>query len=284
MSRRGFGRAAGLRGGCRRRLDGGFGRGLLGGDRVRRVRGEHTGEPSRRGRPCRRRRHGPDEGSSECRGPHRGPDPVCPEHVPGLPDDRWWHPRAPRRRPCCPTESRLGAQVPVDHGFGELISATNGGLSSTGAQGEGRHPQPSREGCAAALGAAGWGRGPGMRLGPRSTRWTMGGQRMGDEVNVVQLVGRVSAVGESREPPSGDVVVMVRVVVPRPPRRARGATVDTIDVACWSVRARRRASRCTVGDEVEVEGSLRRRFFRAGGGVASRYEVEASAVKRRPAR
>ena len=101
---------------------------------------------------------------------------------------------------------------------------------------------------------------------------------MGDDVNVVKLVGRVSAVGEPRELPSGDVVVMV---VSRPPRRARGATVDTIDVACWSARARRAASRCAVGDEVEVEGSLRRRFFRAGGGVASRYEVEASAVKRR---
>lgn len=107
---------------------------------------------------------------------------------------------------------------------------------------------------------------------------------MGDEVNVVQLLGRVSAVGEPRELPSGDIVVMVRVVVPRPPRRGRGATVDTIDVACWSVRARRAASRCAVGDEVEVEGSLRRRFFRTGGGVASRYEVEASAVRRRPAR
>ena len=104
---------------------------------------------------------------------------------------------------------------------------------------------------------------------------------MGDDVNVVKLVGRVSAVGEPRELPSGDLVVMVRVVVSRPPRRARGATVDTIDVACWSARARRSASRCAVGDEVEVEGSLRRRFFRAGGGVASRYEVEASAVKRR---
>ena len=71
---------------------------------------------------------------------------------------------------------------------------------------------------------------------------------MGDDVNVVKLVGRVSAVGEPRELPSGDLVVMVRVVVSRPPRRARGATVDTIDVACWSARARRSVSRCAVGD------------------------------------
>ena len=104
---------------------------------------------------------------------------------------------------------------------------------------------------------------------------------MGDDVNVVKLVGRVSAVGVPGEISRGEGGGMGRVGGVRPPRRARGATVDTIDVACWSARARRAASRCAVGDEVEVEGSLRRRFFRAGGGVASRYEVEASAVRRR---
>lgn len=108
-----------------------------------------------------------------------------------------------------------------------------------------------------------------------------------DEVNTVHLIGRVSAAGEPRELPSGDVVVMVRVVVPRSTRRGKGATkgatVDTIDVACWSARARRAAARCAVGDHVEVDGALRRRFFRAGAVVASRYEVEASMLRRRAA-
>ena len=108
-----------------------------------------------------------------------------------------------------------------------------------------------------------------------------------DEVNTVHLVGRVSAAGEPRELPSGDVVVMVRVVVPRAARRGKGATkgatVDTIDVACWSAKARRAAARCAVGDHVEVDGALRRRFFRAGAAVASRYEVEASMLRRRAA-
>lgn len=101
-----------------------------------------------------------------------------------------------------------------------------------------------------------------------------------DEVNTVHLVGRVAAAGEPRELPSGDVVVMLRVVVPRPARRTNGASVDTIDVACWSARVRRAALRCAVGDHVEVDGALRRRFFRAGGAVASRYEVEATTVRR----
>jgi single-strand DNA-binding protein len=105
--------------------------------------------------------------------------------------------------------------------------------------------------------------------------------------NEVRLVGRVSGVGQERELPSGDTVSAVRVVVPRdPPDRRRatakspGARVDTIDVACWSGRTRRTARSLEVGDVVLVEGSLRRRFFRAGGGAASRYEVEAATLRR----
>ena len=103
-----------------------------------------------------------------------------------------------------------------------------------------------------------------------------------DYVNSVHLVGRVTATGEPRELPSGDTVLTMRVVVPRAQRRDTArAGVDTIDVACWTAAARRSASRCEVDDHVEVEGALRRRFFRAGGAVASRYEVEARRVTRR---
>jgi len=107
-------------------------------------------------------------------------------------------------------------------------------------------------------------------------------------VNEVRLLGRVSGVGEERELPSGDAVLGLRVVVPREPpsRRASaaeagaGTRVDTIDVACWSGRTRRTARALAVGDVVVVEGALRRRFFRAGGAAASRYEVEASTLRR----
>lgn len=104
-------------------------------------------------------------------------------------------------------------------------------------------------------------------------------------VNRVELVGRVSAVAAPRELPSGDVVVALRVVVPRPAGRGgRKASVDTIDVSCWSGATRRTAARLRPGEEVRVEGALHRRFFRAGGGVASRYEVEARSVRRLAAR
>ena len=107
-----------------------------------------------------------------------------------------------------------------------------------------------------------------------------------DVINDVHLVGRVSAEPVRRELPSGDVLVTVRVVGPRPPAARpvegrRAASIDTIDVACFSGPTRRSAGTIQVDDIVEVWGALRRRFFRSGAAVQSRYEVEASRLKRR---
>lgn len=90
------------------------------------------------------------------------------------------------------------------------------------------------------------------------------------DVNEVRLVGRVSGEPQARVLPSGDEVVTLRVVV----SRTDGRPVDTIDLACWSARARRSVEHLRDGTRVEVEGSLRRRFYRTPGGAASRYEVE----------
>lgn len=105
----------------------------------------------------------------------------------------------------------------------------------------------------------------------------------GNDDNTVRLVGRITSLDAPRELPSGDVVHALRVTVPRPRARGRDRPgVDTLDVACWSAASRRVAARLTVGMRVEVEGSLRRRFFRAGAAAASRYEVEAVRVRRLP--
>ena len=106
--------------------------------------------------------------------------------------------------------------------------------------------------------------------------------------NEVVRVGRVSAEPERRELPSGDLLVTLCVVVDRPPRKgvrrkAPGVakrSVDVIDVACWTRRTQRTAEGLTAEDGVRVEGALRRRFFAAGGGRASRYEVEAARLVR----
>jgi single-strand DNA-binding protein len=103
----------------------------------------------------------------------------------------------------------------------------------------------------------------------------------GEWANEVRLVGRVSGEVSERELPSGDRLVQLRVVVPRTERAGGGAaTVDTIDVACWGGRVRQSARRLTAGERIEVSGALRRRFFRAGGATASRYEVEAVSLRR----
>ncbi|MDN5778682.1 MAG: single-stranded DNA-binding protein [Humibacillus sp.] len=121
--------------------------------------------------------------------------------------------------------------------------------------------------------------------------------------NEVVLWGRLSAPAERRELPSGDVIVTLRVVVERPTASSRSARsvpgsvrrrttggkvrppgVDTIDVVCWSASTRRAALRLGGGEQIEVEGALRRRFFAGAAGRQSRYEVEAAQVRRRGGR
>jgi single-strand DNA-binding protein len=92
-------------------------------------------------------------------------------------------------------------------------------------------------------------------------------------VNEVRLVGRVAQAPEERVLPSGDVLWTFRVVVPRPASSGR-STVDALECAAWSPRARRSVASWRPGDVVEVCGAVRRRFFRTGAGAASRVEVE----------
>jgi single-strand DNA-binding protein len=104
-------------------------------------------------------------------------------------------------------------------------------------------------------------------------------------VNEVRLVGRLAAAPEQRELPSGDVLVVFRVVVDREGtvdrRGARaGPSVDTIDCAGWRGDVRRTVSAWRAGDVVEVHGALRRRFWRGPHGPASRCEVAVSRARR----
>jgi single-strand DNA-binding protein len=69
------------------------------------------------------------------------------------------------------------------------------------------------------------------------------------------------------------------MVVERP-EGAPGPRVDTLDCASWRADIRRASAGWKPGDVLSVEGRLRRRFWRAGAGVASRYEVEVSRVRR----
>jgi single-strand DNA-binding protein len=98
-----------------------------------------------------------------------------------------------------------------------------------------------------------------------------------DHRNEVTLVGRVSADPEVRVLPSGDEITVWRLVVAR---GVEAAGQDTLDCSAWSARTRKTAASWSAGDVVEVQGALRRRFWRTPASLASRCEVEVSRARR----
>lgn len=98
-----------------------------------------------------------------------------------------------------------------------------------------------------------------------------------EPVNEVRLVGRQSGDPQVRVMPSGDEAVVFRLVVPR---EGSSVPVDVLDCIAWRGDVRRRAVRGESGTWWEVRGSLRRRFWRAAGGPASRTEIEVVALRR----
>jgi single-strand DNA-binding protein len=105
------------------------------------------------------------------------------------------------------------------------------------------------------------------------------GPRVAD--NEVFLRGRLAAEPTTRILPSGDELVAFRITVARPEtdRSDSRARVDSIDCAAMQTRARRCVERAVPGDELEVTGSLHRRFWRGAAGLGSRYEVLVSSAR-----
>ena len=107
------------------------------------------------------------------------------------------------------------------------------------------------------------------------------------EDNTVTLRGRVSSPPIERELPSGAVITTFRLSMPRartPMTAGSTQTSDWVDCTAWTARARRRVGAWLVGDQVEVSGALRRRFFRMGAAPSTRVEVEVLAARRARAR
>jgi single-strand DNA-binding protein len=94
--------------------------------------------------------------------------------------------------------------------------------------------------------------------------------------NEVRLVGRSSGPAIEKELPSGDKVVEIRIVVARDNRDG----YDTLDVALWSASLRKRALTLKNDEWIEVVGALRRRFWKTGNVVASRWQVEGRELTR----
>ena len=96
-------------------------------------------------------------------------------------------------------------------------------------------------------------------------------------MNSVHLVGRITTAGQEIELPSGDMLVKFRIVIPRD-RPISKTTVDTIDCVVDRKSLHKKVLRFFEGEIVEIEGQLRRRFWKAGPGVASKLEVEVHSV------
>ena len=98
-----------------------------------------------------------------------------------------------------------------------------------------------------------------------------------DGLNEVVLRGRISGDPQSRELPSGSVLVAFRLVLvrERTPMTASSKQVsDWVECSAWGARVRKQAGTWRDGDQVEVRGALRRRYFKVGEQSRTSVEVE----------
>ena len=92
--------------------------------------------------------------------------------------------------------------------------------------------------------------------------------------NDVVLRGRLSAPPELRTLPSGDTLLLLKLVVRRQDPPPRGPKADVITCVSLRPAVQRHATAWTTDDVVEVEGALQRRFWRTATGTAVAYEVD----------
>jgi single-strand DNA-binding protein len=114
----------------------------------------------------------------------------------------------------------------------------------------------------------------------RSAPRAGGAAAASDSSNEVRLRGRLAAEPETRTLPSGDDVVTFRLIVGRRRSRDSKVSVDTIDCTVWSPSLRRKVAAWSAGETLQIEGALRRRFWRSPHGPRSRYDVEVTRASR----
>jgi single-strand DNA-binding protein len=98
--------------------------------------------------------------------------------------------------------------------------------------------------------------------------------------NDVVLRGRLAAPAVVREMPSGDTLLVFKLTVRRPVPRPREPGHDTITCVSSAPGLVRRATAWQPDDVLEVEGSLRRRYWRSPTGGAVVHEVDCRRARR----
>jgi single-strand DNA-binding protein len=101
--------------------------------------------------------------------------------------------------------------------------------------------------------------------------------QFGSADNQIYLHGRLASTPVFRDLPSGDVLAVFRVTVARP--KGERVRVDSIECATVKARVHKTLARADTGDDVELFGSLRRRFWRTPSGAASRYAVDVQTLR-----
>ncbi len=91
--------------------------------------------------------------------------------------------------------------------------------------------------------------------------------------NDVVLRGRLSTPPELRPLPSGDTLLVFKLVVRREKPRPGGPKSDVFTCVSTLRALHRHATAWAPDDVLEVEGSLQRRFWRTPTGTAVAYEV-----------
>ncbi|MEU6428139.1 single-stranded DNA-binding protein [Microbispora sp. NPDC046973] len=94
--------------------------------------------------------------------------------------------------------------------------------------------------------------------------------------NEVLLAGRLSMEPAHRELPSGALLTQWRLAVRRPASRSARQRSDAIECVTLDDGVRDMLAGWRLDDLVEVEGALRRRWWRGG----SRYEIEVRTARR----
>lgn len=93
-----------------------------------------------------------------------------------------------------------------------------------------------------------------------------------ESLNLAVLRGTCSSPAETRVLPSGDTIVQLQLTT-EGDGRAVSVPVAVRKPAAW-------VEGIDAGTRLVIVGTVRRRFFRAGGGTASRVEVDAKFVAR----
>ena len=121
------------------------------------------------------------------------------------------------------------------------------------------------------------------RLCPEVMQMSVSDERASTSANQVILRGRVTRAPQVRDLPSGASISVFRISVPRQPTQmTKGSRQrsDWFDCTAWTARTRKRVSAWACGDDVEVEGAVRRRHVQVPGGGTFMVDIEVMAARR----